>query len=102
MRKRKKRSDSHHRTVLNIARKDVAKLRDDMTVQEALDDIRQKGVGDRIVYFYVVDRDDRLAGVLPVRRLLTSPLETPLSDVMLDSVITISHDATILRPMSTL
>ena len=61
--------------VATVARKDVATLRHDLTVQQALDAIRQRGVGEKIVYFYVVDSDDRLAGVLPTRRLLTAPLE---------------------------
>jgi hypothetical protein len=37
--------------VLAVARKDVAKLREDFTVQQALDAIRQRGVGEKIVYF---------------------------------------------------
>ena len=67
-------SESHHlhQPVLEVARKDVAALRQDFTVQQALDVIRQQGVGEKIVYFYVVDADDRLAGVLPTRRLLTA------------------------------
>jgi magnesium transporter len=83
--------------VVTLARKDVAKLHQALTVQQALDDIRRKGLGDRIVYFYVVDSNDRLVGVVPTRRLLTSPLEEQISGVMIDSVITILKDATVLE-----
>jgi hypothetical protein len=37
--------------VLTVARKDAAILREDFTVQQALDAIRQRGVGEKIVYF---------------------------------------------------
>ena len=60
--------------VLAVARRDVATLRQNLTVQQALDIIRQRGIGEKIVYFYAVDAEDRLVGVLPTRRLLTAPL----------------------------
>src|ERR1041384_3081708 len=56
-------------------RKDFSQLRDNMNVQQALDFIRQQGVGEQIVYFYVVNEPDRLIGVLPTRRLLTAALD---------------------------
>src|SRR5258705_9704911 len=83
--------------VASVARKDVATLRDDFTVQEALDSIRQRGVGEKIVYFYVVDADSRLMGVLPTRRLLTAPLQQRISDVMITRVVAISQSATVLE-----
>ena len=42
--------------------KDFPVLRQDMTVQQALDTIRQRGIGEKIIYFYVVDEQERLAG----------------------------------------
>ncbi|AOY57476.1 magnesium transporter [Desulfococcus multivorans] len=86
-----------HRPIITFARKDVAKLHKDLTVQTALDKIREKkGMGDRIVYFYVVDSNDRLVGVVPTRRLLGSQLEQRLSEVMIGPVITIPKDASVL------
>ena len=82
--------------VVAVARKDVATLRADFTIQEALEAIRHRGIGEKIVYFYVVDADDRLVGVLPTRRLLTAPPEQRLSDVMLGRVIAIPQTATVL------
>jgi magnesium transporter len=72
-------------------------LRDDCTIQEALDLIRQRGVGEKIVYFYVVDAEGRLAGVLPTRRLLTAPLEQPLHDAMIRRVVAIPRTASVLE-----
>ena len=80
-----------------VARKDTAILREDFTVQQALDAIRQRGVGEKIVYFYVVDVADRLAGVLPTRQLLTAPLERRLSELMIRRVVAIPHTATVLE-----
>jgi len=89
--------DHLHQPVLAVARKDVAILREDFTVQQALEAIRQQGIGEKIVYFYVVDANDRLAGVLPTRKLLTAPLERRLSELMIRRVVAIPHTATVLE-----
>jgi magnesium transporter len=77
-------------------RKDFPQLRDDMTVQQALDFIRQQGLGEQIVYFYVVDGQQRLIGVLPTRRLLTAPLDRRLADIMVRKIVAIPSAATVL------
>src|SRR5437868_4831554 len=83
--------------VTDVARKDFTTLRQDLTVQQALDAIRHLGVGEKIVYFYVVDQEDRLAGVVPTRRLLTAPLQQRLSDAMIKRVVAIPQTATVLE-----
>jgi magnesium transporter len=83
--------------VLDFARKDAASLREDFTIQQALDTIRQRGVGEKIVYFYVVDGDGRLDGVLPTRRLLTAPVDQRLSEVMIRRVVALPHTATVME-----
>ena len=84
-------------SVMSVARRDAATLRKELTVQQALDAIRERGVGEKIVYFYVVDAGERLVGVLPTRRLLTAPLGQQLSDIMLARVVAIPHTATLLE-----
>jgi len=86
-----------HQPVTAIARKDFVVLRQDLTVQEALSDIRRRDLGERIVYFYIVDAQDRLVGVVPTRRLLTAELGQTLSDIMAHQVITIPHTASVLE-----
>ena len=86
-----------HEPVLTVARKDVATLRQDLTVQQALDAIRQRGIGEKIVYFYVVDAENRLASVLPTRRLLTAPLEQRLADLMIARVVALPEIATVME-----
>src|SRR5213595_3482204 len=78
------------------ARKDFPILDADMTVAAALDRIRREGVGERVIYFFAVDSDKRLVGVLPTRRLLTAPLETALREIMVRRVIAIPATASVL------
>jgi len=67
------------------------------TVGEALAAIRSNPPAGRVIYFYVVDDDNRLHGVVPTRRLLLSPLEQEVSDIMVREVIAISREATVLE-----
>lgn len=82
--------------VVDHARKDFPLLEADMTVGQALDRIRREGVGERVIYFFAVDSDKRLVGVLPTRRLLTAALDTPLSEIMIRRVVAIPATATVL------
>ncbi|PYL05391.1 MAG: magnesium transporter MgtE [Verrucomicrobia bacterium] len=82
--------------VVEHARKDFPLLDADMSVGETLERIRREGVGERVIYFYVVDELKRLVGVVPTRRLLTAQLETPLRDTMVPRVVAIPAKATIL------
>jgi len=82
--------------VADHARKDFPLLDAGMTVGEALERIRREGVGERVVYFYAVDEQKRLVGVVPTRRLLTAPSETPLRHVMVPRVVAVPATATIL------
>jgi magnesium transporter len=83
--------------VTEVARKDFTTLRQDLTVQQALDAIRHIGVGEKIVYFYVVDGAERLVGVVPTRRLLTAPLTKRISEIMIERVVAIPSAATLLE-----
>lgn len=89
--------DPGSRFVAEFAQRDVPLLGGDMTVRDALDAIREHGVGERIVYFYVVDADRRLAGVVPTRRLLTAALETPVREVMVTRTVALPHDASVME-----
>jgi magnesium transporter len=77
-------------------RTDFAKVSVDRTVGEALERIRREPPEGRIIYFYVVDDEGRLQGVLPTRRMLLSPLETPVSQIMVRDVICVPQNATVM------
>lgn len=91
-----KKTDHLHQPVISIARKDFATLFEGLSVQQALDEIRSHGIGEKIVYFYVVDNEGCLKGVVPTRRLLTAPLDERLSEVMIRQVVTIPQHAKIV------
>jgi magnesium transporter len=78
------------------ARKDFPLLNASMMVGEALERIRREGVGERVIYFYAVDEQRRLVGVVPTRRLLTASLEMPLRQIMVPRVVAIPATATVL------
>jgi len=81
--------------VVTHIRTDYPRLRPDMTVDQALRKIRQEGLGEKIIYFYVLDDGNRLVGVLPTRRLLTSEPDKRLDEVMIRKVIAIPAEATV-------
>jgi magnesium transporter len=83
-------------SVVDHARKDFPLLDVTMIVGEALEHIRQEGVGERVIYFYVVDEQKRLVGVVPTRRLLTAPLEASLRQIMVPRVVAVPASATVL------
>src|SRR5436305_9899045 len=82
--------------VTDHARKDFPLLDVSMTIGETLERIRREGVGERVIYFYAVDEQKRLVGVVPTRRLLTASLETPLREIMVPRVVALPANATIL------
>jgi magnesium transporter len=82
--------------VVGHARKDFPLLNADMTIAQGLEQIRREGVGERVIYFFAVDDDKKLVGVLPTRRLLTAAPETQLRDIMVRRVVAIPATATVL------
>jgi magnesium transporter len=85
--------------IVTVARPDVATLHQDESVGEALAFIRGRGeaLGEKVVYFYVVDEEERLVGVLPTRRLLTSAPDVHLRDIMVHKVLSIPATASIME-----
>jgi len=88
--------DEHlNEPVLRHVRQDFVRIPQAHTVGEALAHVRQGQSGSRIVYFYVVDEQNRLKGVVPTRRLLLNPPETPIRAIMVDRVIALPDTATL-------
>ena len=74
----------------------AASVRADDTVEEALAGLRARPPAERIVYFYAVDADARLVGVVPTRRLLVARPEERVRDIMVPRVVSLPAGATIL------
>ena len=83
--------------VTNHMRREFSHVAIDQTVNDALAGFRLRPTGERIIYFYVLDADGKLCGVLPTRRLLLSAPETPVADIMVRHVIAIPTNATVLE-----
>ena len=81
--------------VLNHIRTNLLLLRQDWTVHETIERLRQSKLGDGIFYFYVTDNSDRLTGVIPTRRLLISKADQRLSEIMVRRVVAIPHTASV-------
>lgn len=77
-------------------RTDFARLEMGQTIAQALHALRAKPPEGRIIYFYVVDADQRLKGVVPTRRLLLSNEQTAIQDIMVEQVICIPSTASVM------
>lgn len=78
-------------------RTDFARLQCEQSVEQALASIRESPPEGRIIYFYVVDAENRLLGVVPTRRLLLSAPSARVEQIMVQKVITIPTSATVLE-----
>ena len=85
-----------HEPILPLAKPPLLVLRPDQTIAAALDEIRQRGSASTIHYFYVVDEERTLVGVIPTRQLLTAQHHELVRDVMIDDVVAIPDWATVL------
>ncbi|HEV2358075.1 MAG TPA: CBS domain-containing protein [bacterium] len=71
-------------------------LAETMTVEQVLARLRETKPDDESIYYlYVVDAQERLAGVLSIRSLLVSPPETPISQLMRTEVFYVPPDASV-------
>lgn len=81
--------------ISEFSRKDFTCIHENLSVEQALNKIRQEGVGERIVYFYVIDSEYKLIGVLPTRKLLTAASDEIISNIMIKKVISINENVSV-------
>lgn len=80
-------------------RTDFTTLQPDWTVGQALEHLRATPPPGRVIYFYVVDADYKLLGVVPTRRLLLSPPDVVVQTVMIRNVVAVPAEATVLEAL---
>jgi len=85
-----------HEPILPLAQPALVVLSPGQTIDEALRAIRATASASSIHYFYVVDADNLLVGVVPTRRLLMTEPDRQVSEVMVDNVVAIPDWATVL------
>lgn len=82
-------------SIIQHMHQQFVRLRADWTIRRSIEELQKQDFSEQIVYLYVVDSEDHLAGVVPVRRLLSGGLDAKISDVMISNVIFISSSSTI-------
>ena len=69
-------------------------LDEKMCAQEAIDSIRAAGDEDEsILYLYVVDDQRCLSGVVPIRRLVASPPDRAIGELMIPDPVSVSAES---------
>ncbi|AJF07135.1 magnesium transporter [Geoalkalibacter subterraneus] len=71
---------------------EIFSLREDMSVQEAIEALQRAEDVEMVFYLYVTDEYNHLVGVLSLRQLLTVPPQTQLKDIMTRDVIRVTTD----------
>jgi len=85
-----------HEPIMPLARPPLVVLQPAQTIAQTLEFIRGHSDAHSIHYFYVVDEENKLVGVVPARRLLTAAPEKTVSDIMEHDVVAIPEFATVL------
>ena len=72
----------------------VLTVNSDMSVQDVLNYIRIKAERDNLelYYVYVVDKQNHLLGVVSLRKLLTSPVNKKVEDIMISDIVKLHVD----------
>lgn len=76
-------------------RTDIPILRSDLTLSEALEQLRAGGPVEGIAYIYVVDVRGAFQGVIPVRNLIFHKEKAVVKEVMTNQKFSLSVDATV-------
>ena len=85
-----------HEPILPLAQPPRVVLKPEQTIAQALESIRASADAGSIHYFYVVDDNNKLIGVVPTRRLLMTAPEKIVGEIMVDNVVAIPDWATVL------
>lgn len=72
----------------------VLTVNSDMSVKDVLNHIRIKAEQDNmeLYYVYVVDKQNHLLGVVSLRKLLTSPINQKVEDIMISDIVKLHVD----------
>lgn len=78
-------------TAGGIMTKDFVALERKMTIQEAIEILRQTAPSAETIYYvYVVDKDEKLQGVVTLRELIVSNPNRLVEDIMIDNIISVN------------
>jgi len=80
-------------TAGRLMTRDVVALRRQWTVSETFDYLRSLEDAETLHYLYVVDRDNKLIGVVPLRQLILSQPDATVESLMSGDVVSINVNA---------
>lgn len=81
--------------ILNFTTSKFLKGTADMTVADTFRAFRRNARGmDVVMYFYIVDENDKLLGVLDIKELLIAEPASRLKDIMVENVISLRSEST--------
>jgi Mg/Co/Ni transporter MgtE len=81
---------------INYATSRFIKVSSNKTTDEIQNDYPKLAKGKMVVmYFYVVDKNDKLLGLLDIKELLEAPDDALLGDIMITNMITLSLESTL-------
>lgn len=88
--------NNYYALVTTILKKDAVRIHSEWSIEKAHQYLRETSMPEGAVYFYVIDSEERLVGILPVRTMLLSPLDRLIDDVMQKRILTIPSSSTLL------
>jgi len=90
--------EKQEENILNYATSHVFKFPQDMTVKQALEEFHNTAKDkDVIMYLYIVDGQNKLLGIADIRDLLQDNPDEKLEDIMIENVISLSPDNTLME-----
>lgn len=81
-------------TVASIVRQDYIWMMEDITVEQAIESIKNEQTETEIVYIYIVDEKKRLVGVISPVELIKAPQNAMLKDIMVRDLILAKENQT--------
>ena len=85
------------RPVSEYLHHDFTALPETWTCDRALEEIRRTGDDQKVTYFYIVDDNKCLRGVVPVRRFLTAPGGRTLADMAIRTLVMVKETDTMAQ-----
>lgn len=81
-------------TVASIIRQDYLSMPDDITVEQAIENIKDTPADTETVYIYITDEKGRLVGVVSPVELIKAPSNAMLKDIMVRDIIVARENQT--------
>lgn len=71
---------------------DFLALDENMTIEDAIKEVRKESEAEMVFYIYVIDDKNHLLGVVSLRQLILAPLSKSLKDIMAKKVYSVRTD----------